>query len=275
MNYAEKDLFLKNYYKEPSIHLVFKDEKYIEQVKSQITLTTEKSGFINKKKPIREIPGYYEGNWWVQDLSTSIPLYEISKKNQEMKFIDLCSAPGGKAFQILSKNNNVTLNDKNKERIEMLKVNLKRLKLNPKIMNFDVMDMKITEKYDFIIIDAPCSSVGTIRRNPEIFFKNKKPDFLKLLNIQEKMLNKAKSLLKSEGTILYMTCSFLKIETFDQVNKFLKSNQNFYLDKSNFNQENSPFTKFIKDKFFYTLPTSYINYNIDGFFAAYLRKGIR
>ena len=84
-------------------------------------------------------------------------------------------------------------------------------------------------KYDVIIIDAPCSAVGTIRRNPEIFFKNKSPNFDKLLSLQENMLKKASFLLNTNGYIIYMTCSFLQIETIKQVEKFLELNNNFMI----------------------------------------------
>ena len=73
------------------------------------------------------------------------------------------------------------LNDKSKRRIQILKSNLNRLKFNPKILNKDFIKFDKNEKFDFIIIDAPCSAIGTIRKNPEIFFKSKGPNFKKLI----------------------------------------------------------------------------------------------
>ena len=106
---------------------------------------------------------------------------------------------------------------------------MKRLNFDTKIINQDFTKFRDDKKYDCIIIDAPCSAIGTIRRNPEIFFKNKKPDFFNLDLIQKKMLEKASLLLNTEGLILYMVCSFLKRETEDQINSFLKANDNFKL----------------------------------------------
>ena len=102
----------------------------------------------------------------------------------------MCAAPGGKSFQLLSKNIKITLNDKSKRRIELIKENLARLNLKAKILNKDFIDLDINDKYDFIILDAPCGSIGTIRKNPEIFFKRKEPNFRNLLDLQEKMLKK-------------------------------------------------------------------------------------
>ena len=89
------------------------------------------------------------------------------------------------------------VNDKNKARIQTLKNNLKRLNLNAQILNQDFIKFNKI-KYDVIVVDAPCSAVGTIRRNPEIFFKNKDPNFKELLSLQEKMLEKASILNKTD-----------------------------------------------------------------------------
>ena len=101
------------------------------------------------------------------------PLYNLPIKDTNKKFLDVCSAPGGKAFQILSRKFNVVLNDKNIQRTKILKSNLKRLNFDTKIINQDFTKFRDDTKYDCIIIDAPCSAIGTIRRNPEIFLKIK------------------------------------------------------------------------------------------------------
>ena len=164
------------------------------------------------------------------------------------------------------------MNDKNKNRIQILKSNLKRLKLSAKILNKDFIQFDNNKKYDVIIIDAPCSAIGTIRRNPEIFFKNKGPDFKQLLSLQENMLEKASCLLNMNGFIIYMTCSFLKIETFDQVEKFLKLNTNFLSVDFKLIENKSNYSKLIQNNFMITMPNIIFNYNIDGYFAAFLKK---
>ena len=164
------------------------------------------------------------------------------------------------------------MNDKNKNRIQTLKSNLKRLRFRAEILNKDFIQFDNNKKYDVIIIDAPCSAIGTIRRNPEIFFKNKGPDFKQLLSLQENMLEKASCLLNMNGFIIYMTCSFLKIETFDQVEKFLKLNNNFLSVDFKLKENKSDYSKLIQKNFMITMPNIIFNYNIDGYFAAFLKK---
>ena len=128
------------------------------------------------------------------------------------------------------------------------------------------------EKYDFIIIDAPCSAVGTIRKNPEIFFKSIGPNFKELDNLQKNMLNKASNILNTNGLILYMVCSFLKNETENQINNFLNKRDDFKLCEFHLLNQKTEYSKLIHNKFMLTLPNTILKYNIDGYFAAYLKK---
>ncbi len=268
----EKNNFIKNFYKEPDIHIVFKDEEKLKRFKGELFKTSMVSGFLLNEKNFQNKDSFVNGDWWVQDFSSFFPLYNFRQYNEKKIFLDACAAPGGKSFQILSKKLNIILNDKNKTRIETLKTNLKRLKLSAQILNKDFIKFDNTRKYDVIIIDSPCSAVGTIRRNPEIFFKNKSPEFYELLSLQEKMLEKAKFLLNKNGFIIYMTCSFLKIETIDQVENFLKSNDNFLVSNFIIKENKNNYSKLIKNNFMVTAPNTIFNYNIDGYFAAFLKK---
>ena len=272
LNKNEKNVFLKNYITEPDLHIVFKNENLLLKFKEELSLTSKTSGFLKNKKKIEKIDSYWDGNWWVQDFSSFFPINKTSYNFAKKKCLDLCAAPGGKSFQILAKNNKITLNDKSDKRIKILKTNLERLKFKTKIYNSDALNIKLNEKYDFIIVDAPCTSIGTIRRNPEIFFRSNKPNFEKLTIIQEKILNKAATLLNHKGIILYMVCSFFEIETVAQIRNFLKKNSNFQLDSSCFNVNNNERKMFIKDDYMITLPSKVEKFNIDGFFSAYLKR---
>lgn len=267
-------LFIDNFYKEPDIHLVFKSKKYLSSFEKDLFITSEKSGFLVKKQRIEEIASFKRGNWWVQDFSSSFPLNNINNKIIAKKCLDMCAAPGGKSFQVLSRKKNIVLNDKSKTRIMTLKENLTRLAFYPTITNFDFKKISKKNLYDFIIVDAPCSAVGTIRKNPEIFYRKKEPDFNGLVNVQREMLEVASQLLKDNGIILYMVCSFLKIETIDQINSFLSKHKQFKL--SNFSLEISDYNnfQFIENDQMLILPSQLNKYNIDGYFAAYLKKGV-
>ena len=268
----EKKQFIKNFHKEPNIHIIFKDEEKLNKFEDKLKKTSNISGFLINVKNFQKRKSFVEGDWWVQDFSSFLPLYNFENKNNNIKFLDACAAPGGKSFQMLSKKLNVILNDKNKTRIETLKSNLKRLKLSSQILNKDFIKFDNKEKYDVIVIDAPCSAIGTIRRNPEIFFKRNEPNFEELLNLQEKMLNKASILLNSNGFIIYMTCSFLKIETIDQIEKFLNKNNNFLLSDFKLKDNEYDYSKLFKNNFMITIPDVIFDFNIDGYFAAFLKK---
>ena len=272
MSDYEKKQFLENFHKEPNIHIVFKDEEKLKKFDTKLFKTSMISGFLLDEENFQEKISFINGDWWVQDFSSFLPLYNFKKINKNKLLLDACAAPGGKSFQILSKKLNVILNDKSKNRIQTLKSNLKRLKLSAKILNEDFIRFDNKRKYDVIIIDAPCSAVGTIRRNPEIFFKNKSPNFDKLLSLQENMLEKASFLLNTNGFIIYMTCSFLQIETIDQVRKFLNLNNNFVLSDFKLRENQKNYSKFIKNNFMITIPNIIFDYNIDGYFAAFLKK---
>ena len=268
----EKKRFLENFYKEPDVHIVFKNKEKLNEFDEGLVKTSSTSGFLLDKKEIEDKKSFINGDWWVQDFSSFFPINNIEFKSQNLKLLDACAAPGGKAFQLLSKNLEVTLNDKSKRRIQTLRSNLNRLKFNPTVLNKDFIKFDKNEKFDFIVIDAPCSAIGTIRKNPEIFFKSKIPDFDGLNNIQQNMLEKAALLLNVGGGILYMTCSFIKNETFDQINEFLKKNDNFLVANFILTEENYNFSKLVKNNLMITIPDKILNNNIDGYFAAYLKK---
>ena len=268
----EKNIFLQNFTKEPDIHLVFKDKIKCQKFEEKLIKTSNYSGFLAGRKRIKNIKSYNDGYWWVQDFSSFFPLHNLPLKYQNGEFLDACAAPGGKSFQLLSKNLKIDLNDISEYRTLTLKSNLKRLNFNAKIFNYDFIKFKYTKKYDFIILDSPCSSVGTIRKNPEIFYKTKGPNFKKLIKIQKQMLEKAAMLLNTNGFILYMVCSFLEIETRDQIDNFLKRNTNFRIYNFKMKKQNIAYSKLLINNMMFTLPNTVSNMKIDGYFAAYLKK---
>ena len=268
----EKKEFIETFIKEPDLHIVFKSKKNLINFDEKLIKTSEISGFVLNKKKIEDMKSFSDGTWWVQDFSSFFPLHNLEIKDTNKKFLDSCAAPGGKSFQILSQNMRIVLNDISKKRIIRLKENLVRLNFNTKVLNKDFTNFESKEKFDFIIIDSPCSSIGTIRKNPEIFFKKKGPDFERLNILQEKMLEKASNLINKNGIIIYMVCSFLENESTDQIKKFLRNKEEFKLHNFKLLNENSEYTKLVKNNFMMTLPNSVLGYNIDGYFAAFIKK---
>ena len=270
-NEKQKTNFVKTIKNEPDIHLVFKTSKDLDKFKLPSIRTTKNSLIIKKTTKIENLPKYREGVWWIQDFSSMMPLFLLDEKNSK-KVLDMCAAPGGKTIQLICDNAEVISYDKNKNKVSIMKENLRRLNFQNEIINKDSLKINSRNKFDIVIIDAPCSSIGTIRRNPEIFYRHSSPNFQYITSIQYKFLNKAKNLVKNNGIIIYMVCSFLNIEGENQIERFLYNNKNFSLKK--FFSKNHDINELINEKgFFKTHPTNFRNkFFIDGFFAAKLQK---
>ena len=265
--------FIETISREPSLHLVVKNEIALDNFEEGIVQTTETSGFLVNKKKISEIESFNKGVWSVQDFSSMLPIY-LSSELKFKKVIDLCSAPGGKAFQVLSLQNDLVLNDISKKRTIILKDNLKRLNFYSQVNNKNALDLPEKANFDVVVLDSPCSGTGTIRRNPEILFKKKKPKISELIKIQRDLLNKSTKLLRQKGILLYMVCSFLHDETKTIKNNFLKENKNF--SQLNFKADKkSQLSKYIdKEGDIICIPTELNGYMVDGFYAVKFIKNV-
>lgn len=176
---------------------------------------------INNTKDITMLPGYERGHFYVQDPGAQLALNFLDIQNG-MNILDLCSAPGGKATHILERFDvDLDCYDISKERINLIKENMKRLQLKANII--DMIDTN--KRYDRILIDAPCSGSGVVRRNIDIKLMRKQKDIAKFSNQQIQLLDEGWKILKSGGKLLYVTCSIFKYENENVVMKFLSKNK--------------------------------------------------
>ena len=185
----------------------------------------------------------------------------------------MCAAPGGKTFQLIHKRARVTSYDVSQKRIDLMKENAKRLKYKIDIIKSDILKISEKDKYDVVLLDAPCSSTGTIKKNPEILYRNKKPNLKFFTDIQYKMLIKASKLIKKNGFIIYSVCSFFEEEGSRQIQKFLSKYNNFIIKKIT-NSESKKFPRLVTNQgYFQSYPNDLINLGgIDGFFIARITK---
>ena len=272
-NFNKISYIINSINEKPDLHLVFKNEillkNFLKERNNEDIKTSEISLKITDHSNIEKLPRYHNGEWWVQDFSSMLPIF-LSKELINKKVIDLCAAPGGKTFQSIVRNNKLTIIEKNRIRAKTLNSNLKRLNFSNSINIMDALDINEKEKYDVILIDAPCSAVGTIRKNPEIFFRKNEGDINKYIQIQKNLLNKSVKLSNKNSLIIYMVCSFLEEETTAQIDNFLKLNNNFCIEKF----KTSAYKKLI-DNYGYinSFPTTINNQvKIDGFFAAKIKR---
>ena len=226
---------------------------------------------IFKPGKIIEIEGYDEGDWWVQDSGATIPVNIFGNINNK-KVLDICSAPGGKSMQLVLKGANVTCVEISKKRIVIMKQNFDRTKLHPKIVNEDIIKWRTDEKFDFILIDAPCSATGTIRKNPDLIHIKDKKDINSHIDTQKLILQKASELLIDGGSIIYCVCSLQAEEGIGQIEHFLSSHNDFERYKIDAKDHPSYENFITKEGDIHTLPHLIADGGIDGFFISRLHK---
>ncbi len=178
---------------------------------------------------VSALPGYERGNWWVQDAAAALPARVLAPKAGE-KVLDLCAAPGGKTLQLAVVGAEVTALDNSETRLERVRENLKRTGLKAKVIAGDALDHQ--GQYDAILLDAPCSATGTIRRHPDLPFAKDGSEFGGLIELQARMLAHAWTLLKPRGRLVYCTCSLLPDEGEVQIEEALVQYPDMQIDRA-------------------------------------------
>ena len=190
---------------EPALDLTVKQdtESWAERLRGRVmptgTVRTLAHGAISL------LPGFSEGAWWVQDAAAALPVRlfgDLRGKN----VADLCAAPGGKTAQLAFAGANVTAVDRSPVRINRLRENLARLSLDAETVVADALEWD-GGPFDAVLVDAPCSSTGTIRRHPDVPWLKSEADVSVLTSLQQRLLDRAVGLLKPGATLVYCVCS--------------------------------------------------------------------
>ena len=170
---------------------------------------------------VTALPGFEDGAFWVQDAAAALPVRALGDV-EGCRVLDLCAAPGGKTMQLAARGAKVTAVDLSEGRLKRLTENLTRTKLAAEIIVADVLDWSPDAPFDVILLDAPCSATGTIRRHPDLPYLRKPQDIEALTRLQYQMIDRALGWLKPGGRMVYCTCSLLPVEGERQVSAALK-----------------------------------------------------
>ena len=196
------------------------------------TLLPNGSIRLENNGKISALPGYKEGAWWIQDFAASLPVLALGKV-EGLRVLDLCAAPGGKTAQLISRGALTTALDISKSRLQTLSENLQRLNLNAQeIICANALEyLKDYDGplFDIILLDAPCSASGTLRRHPELVHIKNTKDIKQAAKLQRQLLDMAGKALKEGGILLYTVCSIAKAEGEEQIETFLEQNADYRL----------------------------------------------
>ncbi len=171
---------------------------------------------------VSALEGFVEGEWWVQDFSASMPV-RLMGDIKGKRVADLCAAPGGKTAQLVLAGAKVTALDQSGNRLKRLKENLSRLGFVAETVEENMLKFLPDELFDAVLLDAPCSSTGTLRKHPDVSWTKDEKDIAKLANLQEQMLRHAIGLVKSGGLVVFSNCSLDPSEGEAMVARVLES----------------------------------------------------
>lgn len=208
---------------EPPLDLTVKNKADVEKLASELedaVILPTGSVRLSRRVQVSRLPGFEDGRFWVQDAAAALPVQMLGDI-KGLDVLDLCAAPGGKTMQLSAGGGAVTAVDSSEGRMKRLSENLKRTGLKADTISANVLSWKPEKQFDVIVLDAPCSATGTIRRHPDLPYVRNDLEIKSLLTLQARMIARAFGWLKPEGRLLYCTCSLLKAEGEAHVEKLI------------------------------------------------------
>jgi len=226
---------------------------------------------LHESGRIEDLMGYAAGEWWVQDFAASLPVHLLGDVRGQT-VIDLCAAPGGKCAQLAAAGAHAIAVEREPQRMQRLKENLERLKLNAELVEADLRDFTPKQRAPFVLLDAPCSATGTIRRHPDLPWIKSAADVNTRADAAAELLDSTADMVADGGTLLFAVCSLEPEEGLEQVNDFLARHSEFRRDPIHPSQVFG-MTDLVCDGDLRTLPCHLAEQgSMDGFYAARLRR---
>jgi 16S rRNA (cytosine967-C5)-methyltransferase len=261
---------------EPPLDLTVKSDPQHWAIDMSGRVLPNRSVRLLPKGRIEALPGFEQGAWWVQDVAASLPAHLMGDV-AGLLVADLCAAPGGKTAQLALAGASVVAVDISKTRLKMVAANLARLGLAAATVAADAATWSPDERFDAILLDAPCSSTGTIRRHPDIPYLKSPKDIEALAALQARLLDNATALLKPGGVLVYSTCSLELEEGEAQIAALLARNPDIKVDpilpSELFGQEDWLQSPGFLRTYPYQLDLGTPEWSgMDGFFAARLKR---
>ena len=181
---------------------------------------------LPESRRVEELPGFADGRWWVQDFAASFPMRFLGNVAGQT-VIDLCAAPGGKTLQLASAGARVVAVDISSDRLRLVEDNLARTKLSAHLIVEDARDFRPESPAPFVLLDAPCTATGTIRRHPDIPWIKSAADIFACESLQSELLGAASGMTAKGGILVYAVCSLEPEEGAEQIAAFLRRRTDF------------------------------------------------
>jgi 16S rRNA (cytosine967-C5)-methyltransferase len=260
---------------------------HLKEAPLDLTLRTEDESWCEKLQAIQlpigslrrapggsvaALPGYAEGAWWIQDAAASLPV-RLFDEVAGRAVVDLCAAPGGKTAQLANAGAHVTAIDRSPRRLDRLVANLRRLDLKVSAMAADGLTWRPESPVDAVLLDAPCTATGAIRRHPDVPHLKHPDDVARLAIVQANLLHAAVDMLRPGGTLVYCTCSLEPEEGLQRIEALLRSGAPVEHRPIEPDEIGAPADWVTPQGDLRTLPCHLAEYDgVDGFYAARLVK---